>query len=84
MATTVIAKGEFINNPSANNIGGAHFVHCVATGATQSVIVKESGGTTLGNIYLHAAGDTIIIEKAPTDTITIADGHASAVGSPRS
>lgn len=80
---TVIVKGEFINNPNANNIGLAHFVHCVATGGTQSVIVKEAGGTTLGNIYLHAAGDSIIIEKAPGDTITITDGHASAVGSPR-
>ena len=84
MANTVIVKGEFINNPSANNIGLAHFVHCVATAGAQTVIVKEAGGTTLGNIYLHAAGDSIIIEKAPTDTITIADGHASAVGSPRS
>ena len=84
MSTTVIAKVEFINNPSANNIGSAQFVHCVATGGTQSVIVKDSGGTTLGNLYLHAAGDTIIVEKAPTDTITLANGHASAVGSPRS
>ena len=81
---TVIAKGEFVNNPNANNIGNAQFVHCVATGATQSVVVKNAAGTTLGNIYLHAAGDSIIIEKAPTDTITIVDGHASAVGSPRS
>jgi len=81
---TVIVKGEFINNPSANNIGLAHFVHCVATGSAQSVIVKEAGGTTLGNIYLQAAGDSIIIEKGTTDTITLADGHASAVGSPRS
>ena len=82
--TTVIVKGEFINNPSDNNIGKAPFVHCVATGNTQSVIVKDSGGTTLGNVYLHAAGDSIVVEKNPTDTITIADGHASAVGSPRS
>ena len=81
---TVIVKGEFINNQNSNNIGLAHFVHCVATGAAQSVIVKEAGGTTLGNIYLHAAGDSIIIEKGTTDTITLADGHASAVGSPRS
>ena len=84
MATTVIVKGEFVNNPSDNNIGGARFVHCVATGGTQSVIVKEAGGTTIGNIYLHAAGDSIIIEKAADETITIANGHASAVGSPRS
>ena len=84
MATTVIVKGEFVNNPSGNNIGGARFVHCVATAGTQSVIVKDSGGTTIGNIYLHAAGDSIIIEKAADETIPLADGHASAVGSPRS
>ena len=84
MATTVIVKGEFVNNPSGNNIGGARFVHCVATSGAQSVIVKEAGGTTIGNIYLHAAGDSIIIEKAADETITLADGHASAVGSPRS
>ena len=84
MATTVIVKGEFVNNPSGNNIGGARFVHCVATGGTQSVIVKEAGGTTIGNVYLHTAGDSIIVEKNADETITIADGHASAVGSPRS
>ena len=28
MANTVIVQ-KFINNPSANNIGLAHFVHCV-------------------------------------------------------
>ena len=66
------------------HIGIAQFVDCVATGGSESVIVKDSGGTTLGNLYLHAAGDTIIVEKAPTDTITLANGHASAVGSPRS
>ncbi len=79
---TVIVKGEFINNPSANNIGRAVFVHCVATGATQTISVKTSS-TVDGQIYLHAAGDSIIIEKHPDQTITLADGHASAVGSPR-
>tara|TARA_B100000424_G_scaffold91316_1_gene68709 strand:+ start:455 stop:706 length:252 start_codon:yes stop_codon:yes gene_type:complete len=81
---TVIIKGSFVNNPSGNNIGSARFVHCVATGATQSVILKNASGTTLGNFYLHAAGDSVIVEKAADETITIADGHASAVGSPRS
>ena len=84
MSHTIKVKGSVINNPNENNLGGAHFVHCVATGGTQSVIVKDSGGTTIGNIYLHAAGDSIIIEKAADETITIANGHASAVGSPRS
>ena len=81
---TVIIKGSFVNNPSGNNIGSARVVHCVATGATQSVILKNASGTTLGNFYLHAAGDSVIVEKAADETITIADGHASAVGSPRS
>jgi len=72
MSHTIKVKGSVINNPDANNIGKAHFVHCVAT-----------GGTTLGQFYLHAAGDSIVIEKTTTDTITLADGHASACA-PRS
>ena len=82
MTTTVIAKGSVVNNPDGNNIGRAVFVHCVATGATQTIAVK-TGSTVDGQIYLHAAGDSIIIEKHPDQTITLADGHASAVGSPR-
>jgi len=78
MSHTIKVKGSVINNPDANNIGNAHFVHCVATAATQTGTVKNSGGTTLGQFYLHVAGDSIVIEKSPTDTITLADGHASA------
>ena len=82
MTTTVIAKGSVVNNPDGDTIGRAVFVHCVATGATQTISVKTSS-TVDGQIYLHAAGDSIIIEKHPDQTITLADGHASAVGSPR-
>ena len=83
MSHTIKVKGSVINNSSDNNIGGAHFAHCVATGGTQTGVVKNAAGDTLGQFYLHAAGDSIVIEKAPTDTITIADGHASACA-PRS
>ena len=41
MSHTIKVKGSVINNPSDNNIGGAHFVHCVATGATQTGVVKK-------------------------------------------
>jgi len=82
--STFIVKGSVINNPSQNNIDKAHFVRLVATGATQTVLVTSEDSTTLGEVYLHAAGDTAIIEKAPTDQITFANGHAAAVGSPRS
>ena len=84
MSNTVIAKGNVVNNPSLNTIGGAHFVRCTATGGTQPIEVRSEDSTVLGQVYLHAAGDTVIIEKHPTDKITMADGHASAVGSPRS
>jgi len=79
MTTTVLAKGEIIDNPSDNNIGSAQFVHCTATGGAQTIIVKGLDGGAVGSIYLHAVGDTIIIEKGKTDTITLADGKASAV-----
>ncbi len=82
--STVIAKGNVVNNPSLNDIDRAHFVRCTATGATQTIEIRSLDSTVLGQVYLHAAGDTVIIEKAPDDKITMADGHASAVGSPRS
>jgi hypothetical protein len=82
--STVIAKGNVVNNPSLNDIGRAHFVRCTATAATQTIEIRSLDSTVLGQVYLHAAGDTVIIEKAPDDKITMADGHASAVGSPRS
>jgi hypothetical protein len=82
--TTVIAKSTYINNPNNNNINGAQFALCVATSASQTVTVKDVDSNTLGEAFLYATGDTVILEKSPTDTITLAAGHAMAVGSPRS
>lgn len=82
--STFIVKGSIINNPSQNNIDRAQFVRLVATGATQTVTVTSEDSTVLGEVYLHAAGDTAIIEKAPGDKLTMAGGNAAAVGSPRS
>lgn len=82
---TVIAKGTVITNPTDDNVGKAQFVHCVATSNAQTVIVEESDGSTvLGQVYLHLAGDSVVIEKHPEDEITLAAGKVSAVGSPRS
>jgi hypothetical protein len=81
---TIIAKGALVTNPNANAIGSAQFVYCVATSAAQTVVVKDSEANTLGEIYLAVIGDSVIIEKAPADTITLSAGKASAVGSPRS
>jgi hypothetical protein len=81
---TYIAKSTLVTNPSANNVNRAQFVLCVATSAAQTVIVKDSDTNTLGELYLHLAGDSVTVEKAPSDTITISAGIVSAVGSPRS
>lgn len=81
---TYIAKGAIITNPNVNNIGNAQFVYCVATSATQTVVIQDVDTNTLGEIYLHVAGDSVCVEKAPTDTITLSAGKVSAVGSPRS
>ena len=81
---TYIAKGALVTNPSDNNIGSAQFVYCVATSTAQTVIVKDVDTNTLGEIYLHLAGDSVCVEKAPSDTITLSAGKVSAVGSPRS
>ena len=76
MSNTVIAKGNVVNNPSLNNIGRANFVRCTATGATQTIEVRSLDSTVLGQVYLHAAGDTVIIKKHPDDKITMADSQA--------
>jgi len=81
---TYIAKGAVVTNPNANDISRAQFVYCVATTTAQTVVVKDSDGNTLGEIYLALTGDSVCVEKAPSDTITLTAGKVSAVGSPRS
>jgi uncharacterized membrane protein YdfJ with MMPL/SSD domain len=82
---TFILKGTAIAGTlSNNNIGNSQFVRVVATAATITITVKESGGTTLGTAYLHGAGDEITLEKSPTNKITSATSKVTAVGSPRS
>ena len=81
---TFIAKGTVVTNPSLNDIDRAQFVRCVATSATQTISIRSLDNTVLAEVYLHAAGDEVIIEKAPDDKITGAAVKAHAVGSPRS
>ena len=82
MAQTYIVKGDVVANPSANTIGSAQFVRITAT-ADVTGAVLDTDDTQLGQFYLEN-GDTVIIEKAPSDKITCGTSNASAVGSPRS
>ncbi len=81
--STIIVKGSVYTNPSYDNIDRAQFIRVVAT-ATTTVTIDGDDSTVLGQVYLHAGGDTVIIEKAPTDRISVSAGKVSAVGSPRS
>jgi hypothetical protein len=69
-----------------NNINKSHFVNCVATAGATTIRVTDIGDTTLGELYLHNSGDSIIVEKSPSDNILLVGGAAkvNAVGSPRS
>ena len=62
MSHTMKVKGSVINNPDANVIGNAHFVHCVATGGTQTGVVANSAGTTIGH-GLGAVPSMIIVKN---------------------
>ena len=85
MATFIIKGTAIAGTLSDNNIGLAQFVRVVATAGSNTVTVKNAAGTTLGTVLLHAAGDTITIEKYTTDTISSSGAvSATAVGSPRS
>jgi len=69
---------------SASNFGRAHFVRIQTQAATNTVTLKNSGGSTLGTLILIAANDSIIIEKEETDTLeTSGNAVGSAVSSPR-
>jgi uncharacterized membrane protein YdfJ with MMPL/SSD domain len=81
---TFILKGTAIAGTlSNNNIGNSQFVRVVATAATITITVKESGGTTLGTAYLHGAGDEITLEKSPTNTITTSGAVSASAVAPR-
>ena len=68
---------------SASNFSRAHFVRIQTQAATNTVTVVDSDDVAIGTCILVTAGDSIVIEKSTTDTITLADGHASACA-PRS
>jgi len=86
MSTTIRPKGAVITNPSADVVGNSHFVYCVATSSATTVSIANLTGSDTGtySVYLHNAGDTIIIEKGINDTITSSSAKVFAVGSPRS
>ena len=81
MAQTFIVKGSVVSNPNASTISNAQFVRVTATSDVTGTVL-DTDDNTLGQFYLEN-GDTVIIEKAPTDKITCATSKASAVGSPR-
>jgi hypothetical protein len=83
-----ITTTQWTINPtsiSGVNVDKAHFVYCVATTGATTVRVTDENGGTLGDVYLHNVGDSITIEKSPSDYIVLVSGgaKAGAVSSPR-
>ena len=82
---TFIIKGTAVAGTLSDNaIGNAQFVRVTATAGTNTITVKDGDGTTLGTVYLHAAGDVITIEKHPKDTITSSGAVSATAVGPRS
>jgi hypothetical protein len=73
-------------NASTYNVDRAHFVYCIATSDTTTVRVTDENGGTLGEFYLHSIGDSVTIEKSPSDYVVLVSGGAKvqAIGSPGS
>lgn len=69
--------GSVVANPADNNIGTAALVHVVATSAT-TLTQKNSGGTTLGTIYIPAGGDINLVKES-TDTITCPTSNCTSI-----
>jgi hypothetical protein len=83
---SLIIKGTSTSNGtiSATNFNRAHFVRIQTTAANNTITLKESDGSTVGSLILHDAGDSVVIEKKPTQTLeTTGNAVGSAVGSPR-
>ena len=73
-------------NATTYNVDRAHFVYCTATSDTTTVRVTDENGGTLGEFYLHSNGDSVTIEKSPSDYVVLVSGGAKvqAIGSPGS
>lgn len=88
MSQTFIVKGSHTSASatlSATTVGNAQFVRVTATAGANTITVADADSNTLGTAYIHTAGDSIIIEKAPTDKLSSSgNAVAAAVGSPRS
>lgn len=86
--STFIVKGTASNAAatlSDSTVGSAQFVRIVTTAAANTITIKDTDTNVLGTVYLHAAGDSVIIEKTPSDTVSSSgNASAAAVGSPRS
>jgi hypothetical protein len=81
---TLIIKGNNVTDTlSDNNFNRAHFVRIQTTVANNLITLKDESGNTIGSLELHAVGDSIVIEKKPSQTLSSnGNCHASAVGSP--
>ena len=70
--------GSSVANASGNNISNATLVRVHATSAATLTLKLASAGDTVGTVYI-GAGETVFIEKNPTEEITCATSHSTPV-----
>ena len=70
--------GSSVADANRNNIGEATLVRVHATSAATLTLRLASAGSVVGTVFI-AAGETVFIEKNPTEEITCATSHSTAV-----
>jgi len=70
--------GQSIDNASANNIGGATLVRIHCTSAATATLRLAGGGSIVGSVYI-GQGETVIIQKEPTEELTCATSKSTKV-----
>lgn len=71
-------KGAEVSIASANNVGGATTIRVINTGAAAVLNLAYANGTVYANTTVSNT-ESIVIPKAPTDTVTGANMKAAPV-----
>lgn len=81
MSEVLKLVGSEMTLTTANNVSTARLVRLQETGGLASSVITQKtadGSSTIGTVTLYK-GTTIVVEKAPTDTLASSAGTVVAV-----
>jgi len=70
--------GQSVDNASNNNIGEATLVRVHCTAAATLTLRLAGAGAIVGSVYI-GQGETVLIEKNPTEEISCATSKSTKV-----